>query len=69
MHTGEATAPVRVTHPFHPLFGQALDVVAHRHNWSEDRVYYREGRPLMFRPDRRGRAECSRLEPINRPAA
>ena len=38
------TAPVRVTHPFHPLFGQALDVVVHRHNWGEDRVYFRDGR-------------------------
>ena len=38
------TAPVRVTHPFHPLFGQALAVVVHRHNWGEDRVYYRDGR-------------------------
>ena len=37
------TAPVRVTHPFHPLFGQALDVVMHRQNWGEDRVYYRDG--------------------------
>jgi hypothetical protein len=39
--------PVRVTHPFHPLFGQALDVVVHRHNWGEDRVYYRDGRGLL----------------------
>src|SRR5438876_11761843 len=23
--TGELTAPVRVTHPFHPLFGQSID--------------------------------------------
>jgi len=37
------TASVRVTHPFHPLFGQALDVVMHRHNWGEDRVYFRDG--------------------------
>jgi len=43
-HAGEATAAIRVTHPFHPLFGQALDVVVHRHNWGEDRVYYRDGR-------------------------
>src|SRR3989304_4004889 len=41
---GEATAPVRVTHPFHPLFGQELEVVVHRHNWGEDRVYYRDRR-------------------------
>ena len=41
---GEATAAIRVTHPFHPLCGQELDVVVHRHNWGEDRVYYRDGR-------------------------
>jgi len=33
---------VRITHPFHPLFGHALDVVAHRVQWGEARVYYRE---------------------------
>ncbi len=38
------TGPIRVTHPFHPLCGQVLDVVMHRHNWGEDRVYYRDGR-------------------------
>ena len=38
------TVPIRVTHPFHPLFGQVLDIVMHRHNWGEDRVYYRDGR-------------------------
>ena len=36
--------PVQVTHPFHPLFGRDLDVVVRRHNWGEDRVYYRDGR-------------------------
>ena len=39
--------PVRVTHPFHPLFGQVLDVVVHRHTWGEDRVYYRDGHGLL----------------------
>src|SRR3989304_4360968 len=43
-HAGEATAAIRVTHPFHPLFGQELEVVVHRHNWGEDRVYYRDRR-------------------------
>ena len=33
---------VRVTHPFHPLFGRALDVIVHRHNWGEDRIYFRD---------------------------
>ena len=36
------TYPVRVTHPFHPLFGQELDFVERRHNWGEDRVFYRD---------------------------
>ena len=35
------TDPVRITHPFHPQVGQELDVVVHRHNWGEDRVFYR----------------------------
>ena len=39
--------PVRVTHPFHPLLGQVLDIVVHRHNWGEDRVYYRDGQGLV----------------------
>ncbi len=38
------TGSVRVTHPFHPLFGRELDVIVHRHNWGEDRVYYHDGR-------------------------
>ena len=42
-HAGEVTAPVRVTHPFHPLFGRDLDVVGRRHNWGEDRIYFRDG--------------------------
>ena len=37
------TGPVQVTHPFHPLLGRALDVVMHRHNWGEDRIYFRDG--------------------------
>ena len=35
--------PVRITHPFHPRFGQELDFVQHRHSWGEDRVFYRDG--------------------------
>ena len=37
------TGGVRITHPFHPRFGQELDVVQHRRNWGEDRVFYRDG--------------------------
>jgi hypothetical protein len=39
--------PIRVTHPYHPLCGQVLDVVGHRHNWGEDRVYYRDSQGLV----------------------
>ena len=30
----------KVTHPFHPLFGRKFDLLTHRRNWGEDRVYY-----------------------------
>jgi hypothetical protein len=30
---------VRVSHPFHPLFGQELEFVKRRRNWRQDRVY------------------------------
>ena len=40
--TDDVTAPVRITHPFHPQFGQALDFVDRRRGWSEDRVFYRD---------------------------
>ena len=33
---------MRITHPFHPLFGQAIDFVERRHRWSEHRVYFRD---------------------------
>src|SRR5258708_32753099 len=32
----------KVTHPFHPLFGRKFDLLTHRRNWGEDRVYYQE---------------------------
>jgi hypothetical protein len=38
------TGPVRITHPFHPQFGETFDFVEHRHNWGEDRVFYRDPR-------------------------
>jgi hypothetical protein len=41
-HTREVTGPVRVTHPFHPRHGQELDVLAHRVQWGEGRVFYRD---------------------------
>lgn len=36
--------PIRVTHPFHPLCGQDLDVVMRRVQWGEERVFYRDPR-------------------------
>jgi len=36
------TGPVQVTHPFHPLHGRELEVVAHLVQWGEDRVFYRD---------------------------
>jgi hypothetical protein len=36
------TGAVRITHPFHPRCGHEIDFVVHRHNWGEDRVYFRE---------------------------
>ena len=36
------SAPIRITHPFHPLFGRELDAVERRHQWGEDRIFYRD---------------------------
>lgn len=30
----------RVTHPFHPLHGREFPLVAYRHSWGLDRVYF-----------------------------
>jgi len=38
----EVTAPVRITHPFHPQFGQGIDFVERRHRFGEERVLYRD---------------------------
>ena len=32
---------VRITHPFHPLRGQAFEVISRSPHWGEDRVTYR----------------------------
>jgi len=37
----EVSGPVRITHPFHPLFGKEIDFVARQQRWGEDRVVYR----------------------------
>ncbi|MCP3994226.1 MAG: hypothetical protein GY722_04050 [bacterium] len=33
---------VRVTHPFHPLFGEEYVLVDRRRTWGEDRVYFHD---------------------------
>ena len=33
---------VRVTHPFHPLFGQGFDLLTYRNTWGEDRAYFHD---------------------------
>jgi hypothetical protein len=35
-----------VTHPYHPLYQQELELVSYRQNWGEDRVWFQgsEGR-------------------------
>ena len=40
--TTDATGCFRITHPFHPYTGRKFSVVARRHNWSEDRVYFHD---------------------------
>jgi hypothetical protein len=39
---------VRVTHRFHPLFGQDFEFVAHRQNWGEDRVHLHDENGVLF---------------------
>ena len=38
----EVTGRVRITHPFHPQFGQDIDFVERRHRFGEERVLYRD---------------------------
>jgi hypothetical protein len=39
---------VRVTHPFHPLFGRELEFVEARQNWGEDRVVVHDADGAVF---------------------
>lgn len=36
------TSPVRITHPFHPLFGQEIECVERRIGWGDDLLFYRD---------------------------
>ena len=39
---------MRVTHPFHPLYGRDFEFVAHRQNWGEDRVHLHDENGQLF---------------------
>jgi hypothetical protein len=53
LEVGDAAPRFRVTHPFHPLHGQMLELAAQAREWGEERVYYRDpsGR-MRFLPAR-----------------
>ena len=36
------SGPVRITHPFHPLFERKIDYVGRQQRWGEDWVVYRD---------------------------
>jgi hypothetical protein len=38
----EISGPVRITHPFHPLFGREIDFVNRQQRWGDDWVVYRD---------------------------
>jgi len=42
LHAAEVSGPVRITHPFHPLFGREIDFVNRIQRWGEDWVVYRD---------------------------
>jgi hypothetical protein len=47
------SGPVRITHPFHPLFGREIDFVSRQQRWGEDWVVYRDpGEYLLWLPAR-----------------
>ena len=35
---------LRVTHPFHPLYGREYELFAVRQAWNEERAYYKDER-------------------------
>ena len=42
VRAGKMTGAIRITDPFHPQFGQEIDVVVRRPNWGEDRIFYHD---------------------------
>jgi hypothetical protein len=53
LEAADAVQRFRITHPYHPLYGQTLELVGHGREWGEERVYYRDqsGR-MRFLPAR-----------------
>jgi hypothetical protein len=41
-HGDAGDAYFEIIHPHHPLRGQRFQLVIHRHNWGEDRVYFHD---------------------------
>ena len=41
-HSGVEIRRFRVTHPYHPLFQQEFELVSHRQDWGEDRVWFQD---------------------------
>ncbi len=39
---------MRVTHPFHPLYGREFELVVYRQNWGEDRVHLHDENGVLF---------------------
>lgn len=58
---GTTPIRVRVTHPFHPLYGRELELIYRRLYWGEDRVVYidEDGRPRFIA------AAWTDIEPID----
>jgi len=38
--TNDEAETFKVIHPFHPLHGQTFTLIAYKHAWGENRVYY-----------------------------
>jgi len=41
-HLSVPLLPKRLSHPFHPLYGQQFEILSYRHNWGEYRVTFYE---------------------------
>ena len=43
----DAVRRCRVTHPFHPRFGEELEYFEYRHDWAGQRVYFYDERGCL----------------------